>query len=188
MISELVGSVAHHVDGLFGFAPFEGERGGGLGAVEDDEAPEALVRGDILFDAAVTTDEIHQRQRVVGIQERSVVALKRQPGDAPMIILHEFAVGFGAMIGRHLVRRGFTARYLAASRRSITQVIEIGREAMRPGPIRSAHLFELEQAELDPDLEHHPAVARSHLSGDHFARLGLIGPALERLIHVSTHC
>ena len=68
--------LAHQVDRFFRLAAFEGQGGLGLGAVEEDEAPQALVGGDVFLVAAVLEHEIGQGQGVFGVEEGLVVAFK----------------------------------------------------------------------------------------------------------------
>jgi hypothetical protein len=165
----------------------QGQAGGGLGAVEQDQAAEPLVRGDVLGVHPVAADEVHQRQGVLGVVQRLVVALQRQPGDAAVVELDELAVGLGAVLGRHEPGRGLAPRGLPAPRRAMAEVIQVGREPMGPDAVGAALDLQLQHAQLDPDLQHRPAVPRPHLARDELVGLGLVRPTLQRLVDVSPH-
>ena len=184
---EPVDPVAQGVDGLLGPAAFQGQDGGGLGAMEQHEPAELLVRGDVILLVAVAADEVHQGEGVVGILDGLVVAAQGQPGDAPVVELDEFAVGLGALRCRHHPRRGLAARRLAPARGAMAQVVEIGGEPMRPQAIGPAADLELEHAQLDPDLQDRPAVAGADLAGQDLAGLGVVRPTLDHVIQVPTH-
>ena len=124
---------------------------------------------------------------MIGVLDGLVVAAQGQPGDAPVIELDEFAVGLGALLGRHHPRRGLAARRLAPARRAMAQVVEIRGEPMGPQAVGPAADFELEHAQLDPDLQDRPAVAGADLAGQDLAGLGVIRPTLDHVIQVPSH-
>ena len=132
-------------------------------------------------------DEIHQGERVVGVLDGLVVPAQGQPGDAAMVELDELAVGLGALVSRHHPRRRLAARRLSPAGRAMAQVIEISREPMRPQPVGRPTDLELKHAELDPDLQDHPAVAGADLSRQDLAGLGIIRPTLDHVIQVPSH-
>ena len=159
----------------------------GLGPMEQDRPAKLLVRGDVFVLESVPVDEVHQGERVVRVQNGLIVAPKGQPGDATMIELDEFAVRLRALVRRHHPRRRLAARRLPSSRRAMTQVIEVRREAMRPRTIGTSTDLELKHSQLDPDLQDPAAVASADLTREDFPGLGVIRPSLDHVIQVASH-
>ena len=187
MGSELLHALAEGVDGLFGAPPLDGDQGLGLGPMELDQAAELLVRGDVVFVVAVPADEVHQGQGMVGVEHGLVVAAQREPGHAAVIELDELAIGLGAVFLVHGPGRRFAAGRLPAAGGTVAEIVEIGGEAVRTRPVGPAGDLELEDAELDPDLQHAPPVAGADFAGQNLARLGVIGPTLDHVVQVPPH-
>ncbi len=98
---EPVDPLADGVDCFLGAGPFQSEGGGGLSPVEKDAGAKALVTLDVFGGRAEVGDEIHQVEAVLGVAEGTLVVLEREEGDTAVVELHEFAVGLGAVFGRH---------------------------------------------------------------------------------------
>ena len=68
-----------------------------LGAMKQHEPAKLLVSQAIFVVRSVIAHEIHERQRVVRVGNGALEFAKRQPGDAPLKILHKLAIRFGAL-------------------------------------------------------------------------------------------
>jgi hypothetical protein len=185
MDGEAAGAVADGVDGLLGVAAFEGEGGGGLGAVEEDEAAEPFVAGDVFGVVAVGADEVHEREGVVGVTEHAVVALEREPGHASVVELDEFAIDLDAVVGGHGPGGGVS--FSGAGAGPVSEVVEVGGITVRPEAVGPVVGFHLENAEVLSDLEDDATVSGSDLSGQGFAGLGFVRPAVQGVVDVSAH-
>ena len=71
---------------------------GRLRALEEHEAAILLVGLRVLLAGRMPLDEVHERQRVVGVGDGAGVVAQRQPADAAMVKLHELAVRLLALL------------------------------------------------------------------------------------------
>ena len=95
--------------------------------------------------------EIHQRQRVVGVGHRPVELPQGQAADAPVIVLHELAVDLETLlVGQQL-------RHVAAVAQLAGDVFQVGVLAAWPLAVGPAGELHLQQAQLDPHLQHFAA-------------------------------
>ena len=84
MGGQAIDPVADGIDGLFGPMPLDRQCDRGLGAVEQDDPAELLVRRDVIVLVPVPADEIHQGERVVGVLnglDRVAAGPARRRGD-----------------------------------------------------------------------------------------------------------
>jgi hypothetical protein len=84
--------------------------------------------------------KIHECQRVIGVRQGMTVAAQRQPAHAAVIILHELAVGFEALL--LVEREGTTA--VVGQLCLVLQIVEVGGEPVGRHAVRASTRFELQ--------------------------------------------
>ena len=151
------------------------QHGGRLDAVEEHEGTVLLVGERPLRVGRMGRHEVHQRQGVIGVGHRPGELPQRQAANPPVIELQELAVDLHAL--RFVEHKGF-----AFDACQFPQPVEARfgpAGVLAVGPAGDLHL---QQAHLDPHLEHFAAVAGADQPrGDHPR---LEGPPAENEVDV----
>ena len=129
---QLLHAFAKGVDGFLGASAFDRDQGLGLGAMELDQAARLLVRGDVVFVIAVPADEVHEGERMIGVEHGLVVAAEREPGHPAMKELGELAIRLVAVFLIHGPGRSLAPGRLSAAGRTVAKIVKISRKPMWP--------------------------------------------------------
>ena len=109
-----------------------------------------------------------------------------QPANPPVIELHEFAVGFLALLLRHREFAFFAPLPVAGLHGPADQVVKVRFRALRPRAVGPARRLQLQEAQVQPHLQHIPAVVPSFLADADALRI--VGPIAEDAVDILFTC
>ena len=122
----------------------------------------------------MVANKVHKRQAMVGVAGGSAILAQRKPANPAVIILDKLAIGIHALFRcKHKVR--------IVQRLGHEMVVVSGRP-MRPSPVGPVLRLKLQNAHIDPHLQHVPAVRTLHQAHHHLARA--VRPGIEQFVEI----